>query len=123
MNSRLIGVGVILSIGLGAIAIATNPGQQEYREYAAQILNARLREFCRQSNNTVGEWLQPHCYNLVDTARPYLAATIDSNTLRHNFVLFSIYQTNLPVPTSVANYQVETLGIFNSFFIYKAEEL
>ena len=122
MNSRSIGVGVVISIGLGAIASLTNPERQDYQKYAVQILDVRLREFCQQSNNSVGEWLQNHCYTLVDTARPYLAATIERNTLRHNFVLFSIYQTNLPVPT-VANYQVETVGIFNLFYTYKAEEL
>lgn len=123
MNSRLIGIGGIMSIGLGALAFLTNPQQQDYREYAAHTLNIHLKEFCRKSNNLPGQWLQNHCYVLVDTARPYLAATIDTHTLRHNFLLFSIYQTNLPVPTSLADYQIETIGIFNNFYIYKTEEL
>ncbi|MGV2831159.1 DUF4359 domain-containing protein [Myxosarcina sp. GI1(2024)] len=123
MNSRLISIAGIVSIGLGAIAFLTNPQQQDYREYAAHTLNAHLKEFCQQPNNVAGEWLQNHCYTLVDTARPYLAATIDTHTLRHNFFLFSIYQTNLPIPAPITSYQVETIGIFNNFYVYKAEEL
>lgn len=123
MNSRLISVGGITSIVLGAIAFLTNPQQHDYREYAVQTLNIHLKEFCRQSDNLPGEWLQNHCYVLVDTARPYLGATIDTHTLRHDFLVFSFYRTNLPVPTSLADYQIETIGIFNNFYTYKIEEL
>ena len=110
-------------LGLGAIAFFTNPGQQRYRQYADAILKTELQDrVCAQSED-FAYWLESQCYILVSTATPYLAEVVNQQTIRHNFLLFSIYQADLPLPSPLPTYHLETLGILGNFYTYQAKEL
>ena len=124
--SRLqhIGVGGTILIGLGGIMFLTNLGQQGYEQYAERALDTHLKEeVCAEASQKLGKWLQNQCYNLVDTARPHLTQIIIQQTTRTNFILFSIYQTDLPLPDPFPNYHLETIGILGNFYTYQADEL
>ena len=111
-------------IGLGAIASFTNPGQQRYRQYADTILRSELEDkVCTQVSQDLAQWLEGQCYILVTTASPYLAEIVTQQTTRHNFVLFSIYQADLPLPSPLPTYHLETLGILGNFYTYQAKKL
>lgn len=115
INHRICKVGLILS---GSILVITNPGQGKYEEYAAKKLNIYLKEdVCPE----ITEQLRHPCRILVDFARPKLNLAIASQTQRQNFLLFSIYETDLSIPSALPDYRFETLGIFDQFYTYGAE--
>lgn len=114
----------IMVVGLGAIAFITNPGETEYEDYANATLTNHLKEkVCPQAIEDFGVWLGGQCNILVDTASPYLTKVIAQQTERQNFFLFSIYQADLPLPSPLPTYHVETIGILGNFYIYQAQEL
>ena len=118
------GVLGIMMLGLGAIAFVTNPGEAKYRKYAQAALKNQLKEqVCSQATEKLGAWLEGQCNILVDTASPHLAQVIGQQTQRQNFLLLSIYQADLPLPSPLPTYHVETLGIFGNFYTYEAKEL
>jgi hypothetical protein len=55
----------------------------------------------------------------MNTFSPQARTLIQSNTTRSNFVLFSIYVTNLDVPALSFKAEVESIGVLNSFYTYK----
>lgn len=124
MKILKLGFSGIVLLGLGGLMIVTNPGRQDYQQYAAQTINSRLKEkVCNEASETMGSWLQSHCHTLVDTASPQLSQVIDRQTKRQNFLLFSIYQTNFFVPSPLPNYHFATVGLFDNFFTYQAEKI
>jgi hypothetical protein len=115
--------GIIL-IGLGGLMAITNPGKQDYQQYASETINSRLKQqVCDENSQQMGSWLQSHCHTLVDTASPHLAQVIDRQTKRQNFLLFSIYQTDFSGPEPLPNYHFATVGLFDNFFTYQAEKI
>lgn len=102
----------------------SNPNQIAYEQYATEQLTLYLKETaCQQTASEVPEVLQSYCKLLVDVGRPHLQQLIAQKTQRHNFIFFSIYYTNLPTPFPLPNYQFETLGILQKFYLYNTEEL
>lgn len=125
MSSKLgLGIGSMALTGLGVLLLLTNPGQKDYEKYASQALNVYLKEnACTRLPSGISALLQSHCHSLVDTFRPQLAQMIDRQTTRQNFLLFSVYQTDLSIPSNLPDYQVKTIGVFKQFYIYESEEL
>ena len=125
MNSwRHIGVGGTILIGLSGIMFLSNPGLRGYQKYADEALETRLKEeVCAEASQKLGQWLNNQCYSLVDTARPHLTQIITQQTTRTNFILFSIYQTDLPIPDPFPDYHLETIGMLGNFYTYQADEL
>lgn len=124
-GSKLIfSTGGIVLAGLGVAMALTNPGQNAYEHYASQTLNDYLKEnVCTQFPSGLSQFLESQCYFLVDTARPQLSQIIARNTKRQNFIVFSLYQTDLFIPSALPNYQVKTVGVFQNFYTYEAEGL
>lgn len=115
--------GIIL-IGFGAIAFLTNPQKQGYQKYANKTLKVQLKDkVCTQVTEELGAWLEKQCHSIVDTSSPYLAQVVERQTTRKNFLLFSIYEADLPLPTPLPDYHVGTIGIFGNFYTYQAKKL
>ncbi|MEM8830576.1 MAG: DUF4359 domain-containing protein [Cyanobacteria bacterium P01_G01_bin.19] len=114
----------IFGIGLGVIAFLTNPQKSSYQAYASETLKTQVKEqVCTQVKEEVGAWLEGQCHILIATASPFLAEVISQQTTRKNFLLFSIYQVDLPLPNPLPDYHVETLGILGNFYIYQAKKI
>lgn len=119
----LTGIAGTIAIGLGAGMFLTNPEPNNYEKYADQSLDFQLKEkLCSQVSQDIGQWVQNQCHTLVDMAHPQLAKMVAQNTTRQNFILFSIYQTNLPLPSPLPNYHAETLGILGNFYTYQVSD-
>ncbi len=103
----------------------TNPGQENYEEYAVEQLTTYLKEeVCTQNiPNTFENFLQRQCVSLVDTGRPQIRQIISETTQRQNYLLFSVYQTDLNVGPFLPAYQFESVGAFQQFYTYQAEKL
>jgi len=100
--------GIVLGVVLGGIAgilLTTNPNRQDYEQYASQ------------------RFLRGYCKMLVDTGHPFLQEAIATHTTRKNFVIFSVYQTELWFPPPLPSYHFSTVGFLNKLYIYEALEL
>ena len=114
----------IFLIGMGAIAIITNPQESAYEKYAALALKTQFKDkVCTQVTEELGSWLETQCHIIINTTSPYLAEAIAQQTKRQNFLFFSIYQADLPFPPPLPNYHVETIGILGNFYTYQAKQL
>lgn len=103
--------------------VVTNPGQATYEDYAVEQLSKYLKEeVCPQAPEALGSFLRRQCTILVDTGRPQIKQVVAQSTKRENFLLFSIYRTDLDVGTLIPAYSFETVGICQQFYLYKADE-
>ncbi|MGK7939765.1 MAG: DUF4359 domain-containing protein [Crocosphaera sp.] len=116
-------IGGVSAIGLGTGMVLTNPGQHDYESYATHTLTTYLKqEVCSQNSGGLGSFLSSHCKTLVDTGKPHLQKVISNKTIRQNYLLFSIYETELLLPSPVPNYEFETIGAFRQFYTYQADK-
>ncbi|NBD32997.1 MAG: DUF4359 domain-containing protein [Cyanobacteria bacterium] len=116
-------LGSIAVIGVGSAMAITNPRRQAYQEYAAQQMGGYLKEeVCADAPKALGDFLERQCNNLVDSGQKPLQEIIAQSTQRHNYFLFSIYETNLSLMTGLPSYQFKTLAIFQNFWTYESQE-
>ncbi len=87
----------LLGSGLVAGLAITNPGPAAFADYGGGRLTALLvKEVCNQEGFTgVLRLLIRKCPVLIQSQRPALEGLVRLNTRRRNFLLFSIYQTEL----------------------------
>lgn len=101
---------------------ATNPSLSAYEAYAVQRLTEYLKsDVCSQVPEAFGDFLQRNCAKIVDSSQEQMRLIVTQATQQQNFILFSIYRTNLSVNPLLPSYQFETLGVFNNFYTYSAE--
>ena len=118
------GIVGVVAAAIGAIAVATNPGEAGYQKYANTKIKTELKDkICIQVTDDLGAWLEGQCHILIGSASPYLAEVIGQQTIRHNFYLFSIYQADLALPEPLPEYHVATIGIFGNYHTYQAKKL
>ena len=116
-------IGGVALMVLGVSMALTNPSKDAYEQYAVEKLTIYLKdEACKQAPSVFGNVLQSQCKSLVDTGRPQIEQIIAQSTQQQNFIFFSIYRTNLEIGPFIPAYHFETLGVFQNFYIYLAEE-
>ena len=118
-------VGLVL-ISVGGMMVVTNPGQVAYEKYATDQMTTYLKEDVCMQIEGKGDFIgvvRSQCKNLVDTGQPQLQKVITQTTKRQNFLLFSIYQTELSLPSPVPSYQFETIGVLQNFYTYQVMEM
>lgn len=117
-------LGSLILAGGGLIMVIGNPGQQDYETYATETLTRYLKEqVCSPTSNNLGGLIQSYCKTLVDTGKPQIHQLIATSTTRKNYLIFSIYVTELSLPSPVPTYQFQTIGIMQQFYTYEAEKL
>ena len=116
---------VVLGVGLAW----TNPGKESYEEYAVEKLSTYLKdEVCTQTPkqleflNPDPEFLKRQCQSLVDTGRPQIQQIIEQQTERQNWVIFSIYRTDINISPLLPAYHFETVGVLQQFLTYQAQQ-
>lgn len=116
-------IGGVLLGTFGAMMAATNPGQTDYESYATDALTTYLKQdVCTQVAQELGGFLTSYCKTIVDTGKPQIKQIIGHRTIRANYGLFSIYETEIALPSPVPSYQFGTIGILDNFYTYQAEE-
>jgi hypothetical protein len=134
LNKALVGFGALL-VGTAGVLGVTNPSPEQYADFAGQkAVNYLETEVCTTSLPIVGNSFQDECIKTVQS--PDTVAKVRSlmlkNTERQNYILFSIYTTDLNIQDLVPflpgnllpQYQAESLGIltfFHTFTTKKAE--
>jgi len=120
-KGSILGIGMI---GLGAIALITNPGEAAYIKYAEATLKTHFKDkVCAEVIEDLDVWLEGQCRILVDIASPKLSQVVSQQTKRQDFFLFSIYQADFPLPSPLPKYHVETIGILGNFYTYQAKKI
>lgn len=127
-NSKQLFTGVI---GIALLALAggmalSNPGQATYEEFAVERLTKVLKEEACQK---LVFGLEEQCPGWVDDNQAEIKQFVAENTRRQNFIVFSLYTTDLSVRSllpsvpffaSLPSYHFETIGAFQTFYTYKA---
>jgi hypothetical protein len=112
-------LGGMVFLALGTILMLTNPGPKQYEDFATEQLILYLKEnVCQPKSPDLGSALKSQMCNLmVDTGKKQVPQVIAKTTQRHNYLLLSIYETHLYA------YNIETIGIFNHFYIIGIDKL
>jgi len=124
-------IGGVALVVVGAAMALTNPGQNTYEEYAAERLTGYLQQnVCPQAPRFLGNSLESQCRSLIDSHQTEIKQLISQGTRRDNFLIFSIYKTDLSVkrilpifPDNVLPaYNFQTVGVFDNFYTYQAQK-
>jgi hypothetical protein len=120
---------MIASVGAAGIAVLgvtmtmTNPQQPKYEEYAVEKLTTYLKtDFCQKTPNFLQNLIQFNCNHLVDSANPQIRDIIAATTKRQNYIVFSVYTTDLKIDNLIPGYKFETVGAFDNFYTYKSQK-
>jgi hypothetical protein len=120
---------IITSVAVAGIAVLgvtmakTNPERAEYEEYAVQRLTTYLKtDVCKKTPNFLQNIIQFNCDKLVESVNPQMRDIIASTTKRQNYIVFSVYSTEIKLDNLLPNYKFETVGALDNFYTYKAEQ-
>ncbi|MFK0730419.1 MAG: DUF4359 domain-containing protein [Gloeotrichia echinulata GP01] len=116
----------VAAAGLAALGVTmakTNPSQAEYENYAVQRLTDYLKtDVCKKTQNIIENLIHLNCEKAVDSASPQIRPIISQTTQQQNLLFFSIYRTDLKLSDLIPSYRFETVGAFNNFYTYSAEQ-
>jgi hypothetical protein len=105
--------------GLGGIMALTNPDRSAYEVYAVEQLVNLARNQCDRAPSGFRAVLQGPCRAAIESIKPQLGPMLAAATTRQNYILFSIYRSDISIPSANFNAQIESIGILNSFYTYK----
>lgn len=112
-----------LAAVLGVVMANTNPSQGAYEEYAVQQLTSYLKkDVCNQTTKLIEKLINTNCDKLIDSANPQMRELLALTTERQDLFFFSVYRTELKVNRWIPSYRFETVGAFNNFYTYTAEQ-
>lgn len=124
-------LGTAIVTGLLMSLAISNPSQSEYEEYAKEQLSEYVEQnVCPQAPKIWGKSLKQECKRLVNSNQSEIKDLISQSTERYNFILFSIYKTELSIskvspflPSDLLpSYHFGTLGVGYKFYIYQVEQ-
>jgi uncharacterized protein YceK len=119
--------GVLLLAGLGSVMVTNNPDQEAYETFATQALVDYAEQNLCKKVPIIGS---AQCRSLLTSNKSEIRKLIAEGTQRQDYVLFSIYETDLspssmlpPVVASLLpSYHFKTAGVFQRFFLYEKKE-
>jgi Domain of unknown function (DUF4359) len=117
---QIILLGLIAGCGLVGVMVLTNPDRSAYEHYAVDRIGDLAQAECDHAPAGLGVLVQETCRAAVAAYKPQLQPLLAATTSRQNWRLFSIYRSNISIPAVNLNVQVEAIGIFDRFFVYKA---
>jgi hypothetical protein len=115
--------GAAALVALGVAMASTNPSRIEYEEYATQRLSGYLKEQgCTKTPKLLDNLIKFNCTKLIESASPQIKQVIKASTQKQDYLLFSVYTTDLQISSLIPSYKFETVGAFDNFFTYKAQK-
>lgn len=108
---------------VGVTMVKTNPSEAKYEQYAVRELSSYVKSnVCKKTPDILEKVINTNCNKLVDEANPHIHDLIAATTDRHDFIVFSIYRTELKLNDWVPSYKFETVGAFDNFYTYNVEQ-
>lgn len=112
---------VLAAAGIGMAA--TNPAPEAYDDYATAKLTTYLKDnACTQAPAVLGDLLRGQCAEILNDNQEQIRRLIANSTDRQNWLLLSVYKTDLSVSNLLPSYHFETIGVFGNLYTYKAEK-
>uniref|UniRef100_B8HRW3 DUF4359 domain-containing protein n=1 Tax=Cyanothece sp. (strain PCC 7425 / ATCC 29141) TaxID=395961 RepID=B8HRW3_CYAP4 len=109
-------LGVLAVLSLAAFLFVTNPDETDYEEFATRQATSFLhREICDRPGKVAPSFRQVFsagCTTLTKQGAADIRRFVSYNTQRYNFILFSLYTTDLPLQ------RIKILGIGRTFFLF-----
>jgi hypothetical protein len=97
----------------------TNPDRAAYENYAVDRISDLAQDQCDRAPAGLGVLLQGPCRAAIEAYKPQFRPFLAANTTRKNWLLLSIYRSDISIPAVNLKMQVESIGIFDRFFTYK----
>ncbi|MEM1367681.1 MAG: DUF4359 domain-containing protein [Cyanobacteria bacterium P01_H01_bin.15] len=114
-------LGSSLGVVGAAILALTNPSLDAYVEFAEDELVSYLQtQGCQELAAELGSQGRLYCGVLLNISRPAIAELLRQNTEVRNFLVFSLYETELSL-LDLLEIETATLGIGDSFVILDLE--
>ena len=113
---QIVLLGVFGACGLGL----TNPDPAAYELYAVEQVGNLAQEQCQQAPAGLGILIKGPCRAAIAAYKPQLQPLLAATTTRQNLILFSIYRSDISIPAANFSAKVESIGVFNHFFSYRA---
>jgi|GEM_PF-304764 hypothetical protein len=121
----------LLAVCAGAIGLAfTNPGPEDYEEFAGERLSAALiEELCEPDGlPMVLRLIIRDCPGVIRSQRSVLGRLAGSRTRRRNLGVFSVYRTDLGGQAllgswQLPHYQTLTLAAAGQFVLLRTDRL
>ncbi|MBD2175438.1 DUF4359 domain-containing protein [Pseudanabaena sp. FACHB-1998] len=109
MKLQAILIGAAVVVGVMAI---TNPSKERYVTYATeQFAETGKTSICAGDNIPIAA--QQSCKFVISQGKGVIKSIVENSTKQQNFVLFSLYETDLP------NQKITTIAAFGNFFMLK----
>lgn len=107
--------GVLMVLSVAGLLFITNPDEIAYEEFATQqATNFLHREICDRPGKVAPSFRQVFsqgCTTLTKQGAADIRRFVSYNTQRYNFILFSLYTTELPFQ------RIKIFGIGRTFFL------
>ena len=113
--------GSCVLVAIGGLLAATNPGSAAYEEFATRAAISYLKtEACAKAPSVFG--LQKLCQSELESNQVKIKQIIHDGTERQNFVVLSLYTTDLSISPDLPSYHVESIGVLGQFMIYRTQK-
>jgi Domain of unknown function (DUF4359) len=117
---QIILVSIVAGCGFGGLMALTNPDRSAYESYAVDRIGDLAKEECDHAPAGLGVLIQETCRTAIAAYKPHLQPLLATTTSRQNWLLFSIYRSDISIPAVNFQARVEAIGILDRFFVYKA---
>ncbi len=114
-------VSILVIGGLGGVMAIANPDRSAYETYGVEQLGELAKGECDRAPGGFGLILQEPCRAAIESFKPQLRPMLAQATTRQNFIIFSIYRSEISIPVANFNAKVESIGIFNNFYTYRSK--
>ncbi len=113
--------GAVAFACLGTAMAVTNPTPSAYSRYAThQLTQYAQSNICAEAPTAFG--LKEECRSLLKSNQAEIQRFIMSHTDRRNFIFFSVYTTDLAIASFLPSYQLQTIGLFQGFYVFGMEQ-
>ncbi len=109
----------IVLLGVCGLGLLTNPDRDAYEAYAVDRIGDLAKDQCDRAPAGLGVLIQEPCRAAIAAYKPQLRPLLAATTSRQNWLILSIYRSDISVPAINFNGRVESIGMFNNFFTYK----
>jgi uncharacterized protein YceK len=117
---QIVLLSMMLGCGCGGVMALTNPDRSAYEHYAVDRIGDLAQAECDRAPAGLGVLIQETCLAAIAAYKPQLRPILATTTSRQNWILFSIYRSDISIPAVNFQTRVESIGIFDRFFVYKA---
>lgn len=106
--------GLIVAVAIAGVMAVTNPNKDRYTDYAAEeLVRTGKTTFCSNLPNVNRQQCEFAISVLISGGEVPIKKFIRTATKQQNFILFSIYEMDIP------NRKLTTIAAFGNFVMFK----